>query len=178
MGHASKIPVTEATPMIVRYVTLLVLALTTTSAPALAQDLGVRSYGVRGGINVNPDQFSFGAHVDAGTLSPRLRFQPSFELGIGNGVTLAAASFDVHYLFSERGWRPYAGGGLGINFVDVNRGFGASRGLDIEPVLNLVGGVEWGRPRENSRAFRRYLLEMRIGMGKTPDLRIVAGYSF
>lgn len=164
--------------MKLRHFPFLLLTLAVTSVPTLAHELGVRSYGVRGGINMNPDQLSFGAHVDAGTVSSRVRFQPSFELGLGNGVTLASANFDVHYLFSQRAWRPYAGGGLGINFIDVNRGFGAGRGLDVEPVVNLVGGVEWGKPRAGSRAFRRYLLEARIGMGQTPDFRLVAGLSF
>lgn len=145
---------------------------------AFGQEIGVRSYGLRGGINMNPDQFNFGAHVDAGSLASRVRFQPSFELGLGNGVTLAAANFDAHYLFTARSFRPYAGGGLGVNFIDVTSGIGRGGGLNIEPVLNLVGGVEWGAPRPGSRAFRRYLLEARIGMGDTPELKLVAGFSF
>ena len=48
----------------------------------------------------------------------------------------------------------------------------------MEAVLNLVAGVEWGAPKRGSRAFRRYLLEARIGMGKTPDFKLVAGLSF
>ena len=50
--------------------------------------------------------------------------------------------------------------------------------MNIEPVLNLVGGLEWGAPRPGSQAFRRYLLEVRVGMGDTPDLKLVAGFSF
>jgi len=145
---------------------------------AFGQEIGVRSYGLRGGINMNPDQLNFGAHIDAGSLASRVRLQPSFELGLGNGVTLAAANFDAHYLFTARSFRPYAGGGLGINFIDVTSGIGRGGGLNIEPVLNLVGGIEWGAPRPGSRAFRRYLLEARIGMGDTPELKLVAGFSF
>lgn len=141
-------------------------------------DVGVRSYGLRGGINFNPDQFNFGAHADMGRFGSRIRLQPSAEVGFGNGVLLAATNFDAHYLFTARTWRPYAGGGLGVNFIDVSRGFGASQGLQIEPVVNVVGGVEWGAPKPGSGAFRRYLLEARLGMGKTPDFKIVAGFSF
>ncbi|HXV64272.1 MAG TPA: hypothetical protein VEK15_26470 [Vicinamibacteria bacterium] len=147
------------------------LAGTLAATPLLAQELGVRSYGLRGGINVNPDQFNFGAHIDAGRLGPRIRLQPSFELGLGNGVTLAAANIDVHYLFAARAVRPYAGGGLGVNFIDVTSGVGRANGLDVAPVLNLVGGVEWGVPR-------RYLLEARLGLGDTPELKLVAGFTF
>ena len=144
----------------------------------LGQELGARSYGVRGGINMNPDQFNFGAHVDAGRLASRVRLQPSFELGLGNGVFLASTNFDAHYLFSTGRFRPYAGGGLGVNFIDVTSGIGRGGGLNIEPALNLVGGVEWGAPRARSQAFRRYLLEARVGMGDTPELKLVAGLNF
>ena len=124
---------------------LLCLVLLTTSvaaSTALGQELGVRSYGLRGGVNLNPDQFNFGAHIDAGRLASRVRFQPSFELGLGNGVTLASTNFDAHYLFNAGRVRPYAGGGLGINFIDVTSGIGRGGGLNIEPVLNLVAGAE------------------------------------
>ena len=127
---------------------------------------------------MNPDQFNFGAHMDAGRLSSRVRLQPSFELGFGNGVLLAATNFDAHYLFTAKRFRPYAGGGLGLNFIDVQSGIGRSGGLDIEPVLNLVGGAEWGAPRSGSGAFRRYLMEARVGMGDTPEFKLVAGVNF
>ena len=148
------------------------------AAGSFGQELGVRSYGLRGGINLNPDQFNFGAHVDAGRLTSRIRLQPSFELGFGNGVLLAATNFDAHYLFTAKRFRPYAGGGLGLNFIDVQSGMGSGGGLDIEPVLNLVGGAEWGAPKTGSRAFRRYLLEARVGLGDTPELKLVAGINF
>ena len=145
---------------------------------SFGQELGVRSYGLRGGINLNPDQFNFGGHMDAGRLTSRIRLQPSFELGFGNGVLLAATNFDAHYLFTAKRFRPYAGGGLGLNFIDVESGMGSGGGLDIEPVLNLVGGAEWGAPKAGSGAFRRYLLEARVGLGDTPELKIVAGINF
>ena len=157
---------------------LAVLVSGVMAGAGLGQELGARSYGVRGGINLNPDQFNFGAHVDLGYLASRIRLQPSFELGLGNGVVLASANFDAHYLFSARRFRPYAGGGLGVNFIDVRSGIGRDGGLNIEPALNLAGGVEWGAPRAGSRAFRRYLLEARVGMGDTPELKLVAGLNF
>jgi hypothetical protein len=157
---------------------LAVLAFVAMAGVGLGQELGARSYGVRGGINMNPDQFNFGAHVDMGRLASRIRLQPSFELGLGNGVFLASANFDAHYLFSASRFRPYAGGGLGVNFIDVTNGMGRGDGLNIEPALNLVGGVEWGAPRARSQAFRRYLLEARVGMGDTPELKLIAGLNF
>jgi hypothetical protein len=162
----------------IRRLYLAILVSSLTAGSTFARELGVRSYGLRGGVNLNPDQFNFGAHLDAGRLTSRIRFQPSFELGMGNGVFLLANNFDAHYLFGGKSLRPYAGGGLGINFIDVTSGVGRDEGLDIKPILNLVGGVEWGAPRAGSGAFRRYLLEARVGMGDTPELKVVAGLSF
>lgn len=147
------------------------------SGTGRAQDLGLRSYGLRGGISLNPDQFSFGAHADIGRIADGIRLQPSAELGFGNGVLLASANFDAHYLLAPRSFRPYVGGGVGLNFVDVRSGIGSSNGLGVEPVVNAVGGVEWGE-RRNEQDVRRYLLEARLGFGDTPELKLVFGLSF
>ena len=144
--------------------------------PSKAQELGLRAYGFRGGISLNPDQFHFGVYADAGRLTRNVRFQPSFDLGLGNGVRLGAVNLDAVYLFKPRRWQPYAGGGLGVNFIDVSRGYGQDSGLDIEPALNVVGGVEWGSYRR--RGFHRYLLEARLGLGDTPDFKMSAGVKF
>jgi len=155
--------------------------------PSTAQDLGLRLLGFRGGVSLNPDQFHFGAFADAGQLTPHLRLQPSLEVGLGNGVRLAAANVDAIHLFAPRSWsrfgspapwRPYVGGGLGINFIDVSQGFGQTDGLTIEPVINVVGGVEWGVLRPRSSSSHRYLLEARVGLGDTPDFKLSAGITF
>jgi hypothetical protein len=159
---------------------LVCVLLLTVPVSAATQDFGVRSYGLRGGIAANPDQFAIGAHLDAGRLNRRIRFQPSVELGLGNGVLLGSANFDLHYLFGliGRSYRPYAGGGIGLNVIDVRNGFGQGSGFDLEPVLNLVGGMEWGAHRKGTRALNRYLVEARVGMGDTPELKLVFGLNF
>ncbi len=119
--------------------------------------------------------------MDAGRLNDRIRLQPSAELGLGNGLLLGSANFDLHYLFGlvgGRRYRPYAGGGLGLNVIDVKNGFGQGTGFDFEPVLNLVGGLEWGASRKGSRSLNRYLVEARVGMGDTPELKLVFGLNF
>lgn len=148
------------------------------SSHASGQDLEIRALGVRGGIGSNPDQFHIGAYLHAGYLARHVRFQPGFEMGIGNGVRLGAVNADVLYVFSSPSWRPYVGGGPGLNFVDVTDGVGESRGLELEPVLNLVGGIEWGAIPKGSRAPHRYLLEARVGLGETSDLKLSAGFTF
>jgi hypothetical protein len=162
---------------ILRFALLSCVGFIAAIAPASGESIGFRSYGLRGGVAANPDQFFGGLHVDAGRLTERIRLQPSFEVGFGNGVVLGAANFDAHYLFSSRSLRPYAGGGLGLNVFDVTSGTGEEGGLDLEPVLNLVGGVEWGT-RRGSRAVGRYLLETRLGFGDAPELKIAFGISF
>ncbi len=172
----------------VLFLVLVTMAATmTVPRPSAAQDLGLRLFGFRGGVSLNPDQFHFGVFADAGQLTRQLRFQPSFEVGLGNGVRLAAANADAIYFFAPRNWsrygspkpwRPYVGGGLGINFIDVSKGFGQAGGLAIEPVINVVGGVEWGVFRPRSSSSHRYLLEARLGLGDTPDFKLSAGVTF
>lgn len=141
-----------------------------------SQDLGFERLGLRGGVSLNPDQFHGGLFADMGRVFGNVHFRPSFDLGWGNGVVLGAANADALYLFRPRSWRPFAGGGLGINFFDVTEGVGEGRGLDIEPVLNLVGGIEWGKSGKGS--IGRYLLEGRLGLGDTPDFKLSFGTRF
>lgn len=149
---------------------LAVSVLVGVSPVSTAADLGVRHFGVRGGVSANPDQFHGGVFVNAGQISV-IRVQPSFELGFGNGLWLGAANVDAVYPFSESGWRPYAGGGIGLNVIDVTDGVGEGRGISFEPVLNVIGGVE----RRPQGASRIYTIEARLGFGDTPDFKIMAG---
>lgn len=153
-----------------------VLASLLTPAPASAQDPG--RFGVRAGISVNPDQFHAGAHVDSRGGS-RLWFRPGFEFGVGNGVRLGALNGDVLVGWTAGRWRPYAGAGPGLDFIDVTSGVGEAQGVETELVLNVVAGVAWGGSGGASRRGRgRYFLEVRPGFGDTPDLKVTAGFSF
>jgi hypothetical protein len=131
------------------------------------QTLGFRGWGLRGGATIDPDQIHVGAHINAGEFAPRVRFQPSFEVGFGNDVILGAINLDALYTFRRRSWRPYLGGGLGVALVDSDRN-GGDDDFDVEAGLNLVAGFEWG-PR------RRYLLEIRAGVGDIPNFKVTAG---
>ncbi len=160
------------TPLIL---TLGIAVLLANSDVSVAADLGIRHFGLRGGVSANPDQIHGGLFLDAGRLVSDLRFQPSFDVGFGNGVRLATANLDALYPLGGESWRPYAGGGLGINFVDVTNGVGEGRGWEIAPVINVLGGIRWGSARRGNRSLERYLLEVRLGFGDTTDLKLSFG---
>lgn len=151
----------------------LLVTLSLGSQMASAQEsLGFRAWGLRGGASIDPDQVHAGIHINAGEFAPRVRFQPSFEVGFGNDLIVGAIHLDALYTFRRPSWRPYLGGGLGVALIDVDRDR-RDRGddFDVEAGLNLVGGFEWG-PRG------RYLLELRVGVGDIPDLKVTAGIAF
>lgn len=152
---------------------MLSIAAAALIALAHAGTTSAAGWGPRLGLTVDPDQVHFGAHVDAGYLADQLRFQPNFEMGIGNDMTLAAFNFDMLYLFNTRmdAWRPYAGGGAGANIVnrDNNRG----NDSDLEAGLNLVGGIE-----RSLSSGGRFLTELRLGLIDTPDLKWTVGWTF
>jgi hypothetical protein len=137
------------------------------AAPATAQQpLGFRGWGLRGGATIDPDQVHVGVHINAGEFAPRVRFQPSFEVGFGNDVVVGAINLDALYTFRRPSWRPYLGGGLGVALADSTGDHHDD--FHVDAGLNLVGGFEWG-PRG------RYLLEIRFGVGDIPNVKVTAG---
>lgn len=152
--------------------TLLLFALSLGGATvAQAKDgLGFRGWGIRGGLSVDPDQIFIGAHINAGEFAPKVRFQPSFEIGFGNDLVVGAINLDALYTFRARGWQPYLGGGLGLAVIDAD---GNRRGDDfnVEAGLNLIAGFEYG-------THRLLILEVRAGIGDIPELKVTAGLGF
>jgi hypothetical protein len=147
-------------------------------ASASALDLGLADPGLRAGLSVNPDQFHAGVDAEVAGRG-RLRFRPSFELGIGNGVRLAALNGDVVWRLGGAGRRRFfAGGGPALTIVDVTDGVGEGRGVEKSLAGNVIAGVVWDRRRAPRRSGRRYLLEARAGVGDTPDFKLTGGVSF
>jgi len=147
--------------------------------PAEAQQLGYRSFGIRGGLSVDPDQLVVGVHLDVGTLAKQVRLQPSFDIGFGDGTTVGTINVDAHYLFRTSGSaKPYAGGGLTIAIFDsgsFDQGFGET---ELEAGLSLVGGIQFGRLKSGSRSEGRYLVEGRLGVGNIPSFKLLLGINF
>ena len=104
---------------------------------------------------------------------PRLRFQPKFEVGIGDDFTIISATAPVHYRFKvNANLTPYAGGGVTGAFVNHDRGQGDDDS-DFELALKGVGGVEW--PLGGSNAF---FAELNVGFGDIQDFEVLVGWMF
>ncbi|TMQ69335.1 MAG: hypothetical protein E6K80_12050 [Candidatus Eisenbacteria bacterium] len=130
--------------------------------------------GPRVGFSSNPDQLVLGGQAIIGELAPDLTFDPSLEFGFGDHSTVIAANFDLHYHFVLTGsaWRPYAGAGIGLNFIEVDEGFAADRS-DTEVGGNLILGA--GVP---TRSGNRFFSELKLGLGDVPELKLLVGWNF
>lgn len=154
---------------------LLVCALgATTAATAQAQAV-VGGAGPRVGFSTGPDQIVFGGQLIIGEIAPQLTFDPSLEFGFGDNLTLISTNLDLHYHFVVQGstWRPYAGGGVAIHFVQFDNPapFGDNSETDIGGSLIVGAGVP-------TQAGNRFFSELKLGLGDTPDLKIMVGWNF
>lgn len=146
-------------------------------APATAE-MGFYGWGPRIGFADDPDQFVVGFHQDFGEFIPNLRFQPSFEVGFGDKVTIFSATVPVHYRFTGlASTTPYVGGGLLLAWINRDLTTRQQRqGKDdsefqINPVL--VGGAEWQVGQRSN-----LLLELQVAGGDAFDLKLVVGWIF
>jgi hypothetical protein len=158
-----------------RFVPAVLLAAVLNLLPVATQaqsDLGLKHVGLRGGLTVDPDQGHIGMHFDAGTFAPKVRFQPSIEVGFGSDRVVGMFNIDAFYAFEPGGWAPYLGGGLGIGVVSRDRGRDdGDSDVNVQAGVNLVGGFEWGETH-------KYLLEARLGIGDIPDFKLTIGVNF
>src|SRR5262245_20513573 len=129
------------------------------AAPAQAQTM-IGGIGPRVGFSVDPDQIVFGGQAIIGEIAPQMTFDPSLEFGFGDHVTVIAANFDLHYHFDISGsaWRPYAGAGVGLNFVSIDLG-PFRDASDTEVGGNLVAGA--GVPTKSGN---RFFGELKLGL--------------
>ena len=141
------------------------------SIPSAHAGATIGGVGPRVGLSIDPDQFVFGGQMIIGELAPDLTFDPSLEFGFGDNMTVISMNFDLHYHFTVSGssWRPYAGGGLGLNWIDLDGGGGS----DSEVGLNIVGGA--GVPTASGN---RFFGELRLGVGDIPEIKLIAGWNF
>ena len=126
-------------------------------------------FGPRVGVTGDPDQVHLGLHFDAVRMAPSLGFMPSFEVGVGNDVTLFSVNFDFKYAFDARAaaWRPYAGAGPALHFVNIDNGAD-----NTEVGFAFFGGMQTGT---RSGAF---FTEIRLGVVDSPDFKFTVGWLF
>ncbi|MFO7653010.1 MAG: hypothetical protein R6X25_04225 [Candidatus Krumholzibacteriia bacterium] len=146
----------------------------------MEQDVGYRGWGPRAGLSIDPDQFVFGAHIDFGHIARRVRLQPNAEIGIGDDATIVAINLDAAYRFSTRweSWRPYLGLGPSFQIVSVDiaddiPGVEVEDDTETEFGMMMLGGIERG-----VRGGNRFFTELKLTLFDTPDVKIIAGYTF
>jgi len=137
--------------------------------------------GIRGGVTLDPELISIGAHATLGPIfSRRLLFRPNVEFAYGEVTTLFAVNLEGIYRLTRtmpRGqWSPYVGGGpmLGFSHLGFSTPEGSSRTFDFGDYnfnggLNLLAGVE--RP---SGAF----IELKTSIYTDPHMRLLFGFTF
>jgi hypothetical protein len=142
---------------------------------ALAAEPLQAGWGPRVGFSVNPDQIVFGGQAIIGEVAQNVTFDPNLELGFGDHATVIAANFDLHYHFeiANSNWRPYAGAGVGVNFISVDLGPGFDNASDTEVGGNIIVGA--GTP---TRGGNRFFGEIKFGLGDVPDLKMMVGWNF
>jgi opacity protein-like surface antigen len=141
----------------------------------VGSDIELRGWGLRAGLGVDPDQVLFGFHWDLGEFVENLRFQPDVELGLGDDTLTIYGTAPVHYLFDIDGtFTPYAGGGLVIGVVSVDRPERAGGDdTSFEGGARAIGGLQW--VRKNGKPFA---VEGNFGVGDVHDLQIKVLWTF
>lgn len=146
--------------------------------PASHAQSNTTGWGPHFGVTVDPDQVHVGMHLHFGTRGEGVRFQPNFDIGFGDDITLIALNFDVVYRFrgGRADWAPFIGGGLGANFYDWDDDrFDPGDNFDdedVEPGFNIVGGVDHGVGGGN-----RFYIEGKLGLIDAPDLKLTVGWT-
>ncbi|MGH9381641.1 MAG: hypothetical protein ACRD2Z_13655 [Thermoanaerobaculia bacterium] len=148
------------------------------TAPAAAQDIGFHGWGPRVGLSADPDQITAGFHFNLGEFVRNLRFQPAVEVGFGDDRTLIQATIPVLYRFDVPGnFTPYAGGGLGVAWVDFDDDPPGPPGRrddsDVDAAPVGIGGIEWPLRGGND-----IFLELNISRGDLPDVKVLVGWQF
>jgi hypothetical protein len=160
-----------------RFKQVLMLFLFLAYAPVWAEtaaDLSkpkMRGWGLRVGLADDPDQVVAGVHFDLGEIVEHLRLQPNIELGVGDNHTTLFGTGALHYRFDVNAqFRPYAGGGLTLGFIDHDH---RDDDTDFEIGLKVIGGIEW-----RLKKAQEFFLELNLGFGDIHDAQVFVGWTF
>uniref|UniRef100_A0A832MNM7 Outer membrane protein beta-barrel domain-containing protein n=1 Tax=Eiseniibacteriota bacterium TaxID=2212470 RepID=A0A832MNM7_UNCEI len=161
--------------MLRRFLAFALVALVVPAA-ALAQSRVGNAIGPRVGLSSDPDQLVLGGQLDLGELAPDITFTPNLEFGFGDDFLVVAVNGDLHYHFLIQGsqWRPYVGGGLGINFIDWDApAWYRGDTSETEVGANLILGAI-----VPTRTGSRFFTEMKFGIGDIPEFKWLVGWNF
>ena len=121
-------------------------------------------------MGISPDQFVFGVHADLGRVSRNVRFQPDFQIGIGDDHRVFAMKLPVHYVFPRhQDIQPYAGGGIAVGLRDRD----GRSDSDGELAFVFTGGMQW-----RLRGGDSFFLELDLFAGDLHDAEVMAGFTF
>lgn len=147
-------------------------AMALTAGAASAQT----TWGLRGGMTIDPDQVHVGLHLNAGELFTDGWFIPNVEIGFGDDLTLVALNPELVYKFDRRNrshWGFYLGGGLGVNFYSWDDNGGRGDNSNTEVGVNFLGGMT-----RRLSAGNEMFLEMKLGAADSPDIKFTVGFNF
>ena len=127
------------------------------------------SFGLRGGLSVDPDQFLIGGHINFEPIAENVYIVPSAEAGFGDDIFTLSFNGDVQYRFeTDSGVRPYAGGGLSLYFVDFDGGSDTELGVDV------LGGIFFNQDSDTPM-----FVEAKAGLtDEVPDWKFIFGINF
>jgi hypothetical protein len=142
---------------------------------AHAASPAVTALGPRAGASIDPDQLVVGGQLSLREFAPDWSFDPNLEFGFGDGLTVIAFDLDSYYHLRLSGsdWRPYLGGGLGVNFFSQDAPLGKRDDSDTEIGLNLVAGFTIPAGSGD-----HWFTELRFGIGDIPTMKIMVGFNF
>ena len=116
--------------------------------------------GIHAGLSLTPDDFVIGVHFQKPLDNPQLVLVPSIEAGFGD-ATMIAGNLDLHYVFhTSSNLKPYAGGGITLNWFDFDAGSETDFGGSI------LGGINLSP---------KFYFETKVGLGDVPDWKFLVG---
>jgi opacity protein-like surface antigen len=163
-------------------ITLVLVALPLLAGEARAE-VGFQGWGPRIGISDDPDQVVVGAHFDLGEFAQHVRFQPSVDFGFGDDITTFTGNAMVGYYFPVKGQvTPYAGGQVTAAVFHHDEWNGEDHHNDEwageDDTNTEIGGAIVGGIEARLKGGTRFLVELQIGLGDVPDVKLLAGWTF
>lgn len=136
--------------------------------PALAQDEALPAnlgFGFKAGLGIEPTQVVVGLQYALGTRVGAFRLVPNMHLGLGDSWTVFDfnADFLVRLVAEDANFAFYGGAAPTVSFWDGDGKFGATAVVGTQ--IPLFEGKATN-------------IEARIGIGKTPDFRLLLTYVF